>query len=671
MSKAKRNKGKNATPPSEAPTLSVCMIVKNEEEFLPGCLESIRSVADEIVIVDTGSTDRTVEIAKSYGAKVYHHPWEHDFSKHRNQSISYATCDWILQIDADERLQPESAARLKQILAETDPEVTALLIPIHDRNRKGNLKAVFNFPRLFRNHAGVHYSGIVHNQVVVGERAKKGFADIGIDHFGYDLSEQEMEEKFKRTTDLLFRQLAETPDDPFVLYNLTNSFGMAGRAEETVEYGERTLEVLRRHEQVPPMYIGLYYPLINALIQLERYHDAYRHAQDSVKILPTYLDGYYSLVRLGTVLHKWGEVHRNARRYFEVREHLLADLSEIRTMNVYTLEKETHVHYYDGLAYAAAGDWSKANAAFSKAYEGKLFTEKLAGEFLSNLAQVDAGEALVHWKQKCSEKLGQEATLAAEVLSRADTPEAIRTLGALFQRGDLVPPEEASEFLKAAYAYLREDYQEALRLLRHAYNPEDPEPKTSTLIADVLERINRSQDARSVLARCYQSRPSVAVGLRLAETSRRLGDHSTALAVLQELRQNCPGDVSVLLNLGLVQWMLDAHLAAVGLYLEAGRIVKNSPKAKLDSLRDLATLLYEIGREFDGSTRLATARTAYEAAVAVDASYPEPALALAKIELRLGNVSTGVRHLAAVANLAPDRGEIRDLVSDFETALAP
>jgi cellulose synthase/poly-beta-1,6-N-acetylglucosamine synthase-like glycosyltransferase len=77
------------------PTISLCMMVKNEEKFLPQCLDSVRNYVDEIIIVDTGSTDRTVEIAEKYTDKIYFHPWEEDFSKHRNQSISYATGDWI------------------------------------------------------------------------------------------------------------------------------------------------------------------------------------------------------------------------------------------------------------------------------------------------------------------------------------------------------------------------------------------------------------------------------------------------------------------------------------------------------------------------------------------------------------------------------------------------
>ena len=103
LKKGKRS-GKVKHPDKIIPTISVCLIVKNEEEFLPQCLESIKDVVDEIIVVDTGSTDRTVEIAKSFGAKVYHHAWENDFSKHRNQSIGYASSDWIFILDADEKV---------------------------------------------------------------------------------------------------------------------------------------------------------------------------------------------------------------------------------------------------------------------------------------------------------------------------------------------------------------------------------------------------------------------------------------------------------------------------------------------------------------------------------------------------------------------------------------
>jgi glycosyltransferase involved in cell wall biosynthesis len=104
--KRRSKNGKNGRSPrvDKASRISLCMIVKNEEHCLRRCLDSVRDYVDEMIIVDTGSTDHTVEIAKSYHAQIYHHPWENDFSKHRNQSLSYATGDWILQLDADEEL---------------------------------------------------------------------------------------------------------------------------------------------------------------------------------------------------------------------------------------------------------------------------------------------------------------------------------------------------------------------------------------------------------------------------------------------------------------------------------------------------------------------------------------------------------------------------------------
>ena len=86
--------------------ISLCLIARDEERFLPGCLASVSGVVDEIVLADTGSTDRTVEIARAAGATVVHHAWDEDFSAARNAALAAATGDWILLLDADERLAP-------------------------------------------------------------------------------------------------------------------------------------------------------------------------------------------------------------------------------------------------------------------------------------------------------------------------------------------------------------------------------------------------------------------------------------------------------------------------------------------------------------------------------------------------------------------------------------
>src|SRR5579883_1951392 len=91
-------------------TLSAAIIVKNEERHLPECLSSLAGLVDEIVIVDTGSTDRTREIAASAGARIFDFPWMGDFSAARNHALNQVRGDWTLYIDADERVRPESIA---------------------------------------------------------------------------------------------------------------------------------------------------------------------------------------------------------------------------------------------------------------------------------------------------------------------------------------------------------------------------------------------------------------------------------------------------------------------------------------------------------------------------------------------------------------------------------
>src|SRR5471030_3198558 len=96
--------------------VSLCMIVKDEEEYLPRCLSSINDIVDEIIIVDTGSTDKTVDIAKKFGAKVYYFKWNNNFSEARNESLKYATKDWILILDADDEFYVEDRKTFKVLL---------------------------------------------------------------------------------------------------------------------------------------------------------------------------------------------------------------------------------------------------------------------------------------------------------------------------------------------------------------------------------------------------------------------------------------------------------------------------------------------------------------------------------------------------------------------------
>ncbi len=151
-------------------TISLCMIVKNEEERLAKCLESLKGLVDEMIIVDTGSTDRTRQIAESYGARVEDFEWTGDFSEARNYSFSLAKCDYIYSADADEEIDEENRKRfmdLKNDLAELDIDI----VQMYYCNQL-SYRTVYNFdrelrPKLFKRVRNFIWEGPIHEQVLL------------------------------------------------------------------------------------------------------------------------------------------------------------------------------------------------------------------------------------------------------------------------------------------------------------------------------------------------------------------------------------------------------------------------------------------------------------------------------------------------------------------------
>lgn len=170
--------------------LSFCAIVKNEEASLPKCLESVKNVVDEMIVMDTGSTDKTVEIAEKFGAKVLHYDWHNNFSAARNETLKYVRGEWILVLDADEVLSSEIVPQMRHAMEDKNAIVINLI-----RQEVGAAQSPYSLvSRLFRNHPEVKFTRPYHSIVddSVAQLLKKephwkviDLTPVAIVHYGY------------------------------------------------------------------------------------------------------------------------------------------------------------------------------------------------------------------------------------------------------------------------------------------------------------------------------------------------------------------------------------------------------------------------------------------------------------------------------------------------------
>jgi GT2 family glycosyltransferase len=213
-----------ARVPSTKARVSLTMIVRDEEANLPACLESSAGIFDEIVVVDTGSADRTAEIARDFGARVVDFAWVDDFAAARNVALAHASGDYAFWLDADDRIGPVDRERLRALLQGLDARDGAAFVLrcVCDPELNGRDGTIVDHIRLFPRRDDVRWAYRVHEQVLPALRragVEIRWSDVEIRHVGY-VDPATRRRKLDRDRRLLEMELAERPGDPFVLFNL-------------------------------------------------------------------------------------------------------------------------------------------------------------------------------------------------------------------------------------------------------------------------------------------------------------------------------------------------------------------------------------------------------------------------------------------------------------------
>ena len=217
-------------------SISLSMIVKNEEKYLEGCLESVKDVVDEIVIVDTGSTDRTKQIALQYDAIIHDFTWVNDFSVARNYAKTKCSGDWILYLDADERLDPLSKKEIHNIVSSNHKAgyFCQVLSIDNETGRDHSIK----YTRLFPNHPQIIFVGKVHEQIqpsLIQNGLPLLNSEILINHIGYNISKAEKQNKARRNLNLLLQDYDKNKSD-YLAYQLGLTYQTLDEMDNACKY---------------------------------------------------------------------------------------------------------------------------------------------------------------------------------------------------------------------------------------------------------------------------------------------------------------------------------------------------------------------------------------------------------------------------------------------------
>jgi len=271
--------------------ISVCIITRNEEEFIGQAISSIKSYVKEIIVVDHYSEDRTTDISRDLGAQIYQRVWNHDFSESRNFSLLKASYPMILVMDADEEYVGDGASLEEASRLVMSQPGMAARVGIQSMTSKGQWVDSW-ITRLFPNHTDYRYKGRIHEQLHYKEDYPRIVnVPLSFNHYGYSPDEIEKKDKYRRNLELLLLEQQTERVNPYILFQLGKTYGKINSLPQSKLWFERAMEVAQK--PYPYFYSTLLLEFAHTLMKLKEWEQLSKIINYAIEIYPDYTDLYY------------------------------------------------------------------------------------------------------------------------------------------------------------------------------------------------------------------------------------------------------------------------------------------------------------------------------------------------------------------------------------------
>lgn len=497
------------------------MIARDNERIIGDALRSVADWVDEMVVVDTGSNDRTPELAGRCGARVFHSPWCDDFAASRNESFAHATSEWILWIDTDDTVPKETGAGIRAILdAGLDDDVMGLILQVECPSSHGRSDGTLvDHVKVVRNHPAIRFEGRIHEQVLPSIRRLDGrveWTSLRVVHSGVDRTEAGRKKKIERDLRILQLEHRDHPDHTFVLFNLGMTLLFAGKPDQARDALRRCVSLAHSGESHLRKAYAL---LVDSLMELGDTGEAQRLCWEALGRIPNDPELSFKLGRL-EILNKDWELAVDALRRIDANADSRYFSSLDQGIRGYKKDANLAIAFEElGRLDEAIDAWftcAQQNPGFEDAWEGIL---RLA-------PTVQAFNRLEPW----AESLAQ----CDETLYLAFLIQALRHhwLGApgvaayFFQRSmDAQPSSKIVINEYARFLHERQEWELSLPILTRLLEHDVNDPAACFNTAHAMYRLGRFDEAETYAERSLAERPDHAPCAQLLAETRDMLKH--------------------------------------------------------------------------------------------------------------------------------------------------